>query len=46
MIPAMLIVSMIAGGIWGLLPAIPRAYLKVKRDDHHPADELHRHPVG
>lgn len=29
MIPAMLIASMIAGGIWGLLPAIPRAYLKV-----------------
>jgi ABC-type uncharacterized transport system permease subunit len=29
MIPFMFIMSFLAGGIWGLLPAIPRAYLKV-----------------
>ncbi|MFZ5597742.1 MAG: ABC transporter permease [Bacillota bacterium] len=29
MIPAMIITSMAAGGLWGLIPAIPRAYLGV-----------------
>lgn len=29
MLPAMIFVGMLCGGIWGLLPAIPRAYLGV-----------------
>lgn len=29
MLPAMIIIGMICGGLWGLLPAIPRAYLGV-----------------
>ncbi len=29
LLPAMLLAGAVAGGIWGLLPAIPRAYLKV-----------------
>jgi simple sugar transport system permease protein len=29
MIPAMMITAMLAGGLWALLPAIPRAYLGV-----------------
>lgn len=29
LLPGMLIMSFITGGIWGLLPAIPRAYFKV-----------------
>lgn len=29
MLPAMLVAGFIAGGLWGLLPAIPRAYFKV-----------------
>ena len=29
MLPAMLLMGMLCGGIWGLLPAIPRAYLGV-----------------
>lgn len=29
MLPAMILVGMFCGGIWGLLPAIPRAYLGV-----------------
>ena len=29
LLPAMIIVGMICGGLWGILPAIPRAYLGV-----------------